>query len=160
MFEEYEKALEKHQKSLKVTSLPLISWDFYGLQMHEIKEFNTLQNNWKDKIVYVDIIESKKVIIVTDHNFKIIFSSRNVTEMNGYNYREIIGKSPRIFQGKETSEETKNNIRLAIKERKPFKEVILNYKKNGETYLCEIDALPKFDRKGNFLNYIAFEKTA
>ena len=41
-----------------------------------------------------------------------------------------------------------------------FKEVILNYKKNGETYLCKIEAYPKFDKEGNFVNYIAFETAA
>lgn len=65
-----------------------------------------------------------------------------------------------MFQGVLTSESIKNNIRKAIINKKPFKEVIINYKKDGSTYLCEIEAIPKFNKKGEFLNYIAFERIA
>ena len=51
-------------------------------------------------------------------------------------------------------------IRRAIGKREPFKAILLNYKKNGETYFCEIEAYPKFNAEGTFLNYIAFEKVA
>ncbi len=80
--------------------------------------------------------------------------------MNGYDYKDIIGNSPRMFQGEETSKESRANIRKAVQELKPFKETILNYKKNGEKYLCQIEAYPKFDINGNFINYIAFETAA
>jgi hypothetical protein len=42
----------------------------------------------------------------------------------------------------------------------PFKAVILNYNKDGSTYLCEIEAKPKFNSKGELVNYIAFERIA
>jgi hypothetical protein len=80
--------------------------------------------------------------------------------MSGYHQEEIIGKSPKVFQGILTSEITKTNIRQAINNKLPFKEIILNYKKDGSTYLCEIEAIPKFNKKGEFLNYIAFERIA
>ena len=80
--------------------------------------------------------------------------------MTGYNSEEIMGKSTKIFQGILTSEITKTNIRQAINHKLPFKEIILNYKKDGSTYLCEIEAIPKFDKRGEFLNYIAFERIA
>ena len=62
--------------------------------------------------------------------------------------------------GRVVSKETREKICIAIKDKKPFKEVILNYRKNGEMYYCEIEAHPKFDKDGNFLNYIAFEQAA
>jgi PAS domain S-box-containing protein len=161
MFKEYEKAWEQYRNGLDIVSLPLISWEFYNLPRIEQKEFNAVQSLWNEKINYNTIISKmKKSIVVTDANFRIIFASSSISEMTGYDYQEIRGRSPKMFQGEKTSEETREKIRIAIKDKKPFKEVILNYRKNGETYYCEIEAHPKFDKDGNFLNYIAFEQAA
>ncbi|NHN25659.1 PAS domain-containing protein [Flavobacterium jejuense] len=161
MLKEYDKAWAKYQESLKIVPLPLISWEFYNMPRAEQKEFNDIQANWSEKINYLKVKKTNNsAILVTDANFKIIFASTNIMEMNGYDYKEIIGNSPKMFQGKETSLESRKKIRIAIENLRPFKEVILNYKKNGEIYLCQIEAYPKFDKKGIFVNYIAFETAA
>lgn len=161
MFKEYDKAWAKYREELEIVPLPLISWEFYSLPRAEQKEFNVIQSLWNEKIDYNrTITKEMKTIVITDVNFKIIFASSSIQEMTGYSYSEIQGESPKMFQGKKTSDETREKIRIAIKDKKPFKEVILNYRKNGETYYCEIEAYPKFDKDGNFVNYIAFEKAA
>lgn len=161
MLKEYDKAWVKYQESLSILPLPLMSWEFYNLPRAEQREFNDLQVNWSEKINYSKIKRNNPVaVLVTDANLKIVFASSNITDMNGYDYKEIIGKSPKMFQGKATSLESRKNIRIAVENLLPFKEVILNYKKNGETYLCQIEAYPKFDKQGNFVNYIAFETAA
>lgn len=161
MLKEYDKAWAKYHESLSVLPLPLMSWEFYNLPRAEQKEFNDLQANWTEKINYSTLKKNNPVaVLVTDANLKIVFASSNITDMNGYDYKEIIGNSPKMFQGKATSLESRKNIRMAVSQLLPFKEVILNYKKNGETYLCQIEAYPKFDKQGNFVNYIAFETAA
>ncbi|NJM79978.1 MAG: PAS domain-containing protein [Flavobacterium sp.] len=161
MLKEYDKAWAIYQESLSILPLPLLSWEFYNLPRAEQKEFNNIQANWSEKVDYAKVKNSKPLaVLVTDANLKIIFASTNITEMNGYDYKEIIGNSPKMFQGKDTSLESRKNIRIAVENLQPFKEVILNYKKNGETYLCQIEAYPKFDKQGNFVNYIAFETAA
>lgn len=161
MLKEYDKAWAKYQESLSILPLPLMSWEFYNIPRAEQKEFNDIQVNWTEKINYAKIKSNNPVaVLVTDANLKIVFASSNITDMNGYNYKEIIGNSPKMFQGKETCLESRKNIRMAVENLLPFKQVILNYKKNGETYLCQIEAYPKFDKNGNFVNYIAFETAA
>ncbi|MFV7235185.1 PAS domain-containing protein [Flavobacterium sp. ZB4R12] len=51
-------------------------------------------------------------------------------------------------------------MRKAIELKLPFEKTVLNYKKNGETYLCEIKAFPIFNAKGELSHFIAFEKAA
>ncbi|SFA73956.1 PAS domain S-box-containing protein [Flavobacterium swingsii] len=161
MLEEYEKAFAKYRKGLKTIPLPIICWDFHSIKNLELLSFDVIQKNWNGKISFLKIVNNeKKDIIVTDKNFKIIFATKSIVAMTGYQAEEIMGKSPKIFQGILTSETTKTNIRQAITNKLPFKEVIVNYKKDGSTYLCEIEAIPKFDKKGEFLNYIAFERIA
>ncbi|WP_395056066.1 PAS domain-containing protein [Flavobacterium sp.] len=161
MLEEYDKAFAKYRKGLKTIPMPIICWDFHNIKNLELLSFDIIQKNWSKKISFLKIVNNdKKDIIVTDKNFKIIFATKSILAMTGYQPEEIIGKSPKIFQGVLTSEIAKDNIRKAIANKLPFKEVIVNYKKDGSLYKCEIEAIPKFDQKGEFLNYIAFERIA
>ena len=98
------------------------------------------------------------IIVVTDVNLKIVFASKNIIKMNGYLPSEVIGKHPKIFQGEATNLETSKQIGLAIKNQKPFKQVITNYCKDGSLYKCEIQGFPVFDKSGVLINFIAFEK--
>ena len=158
---EYEKAWAKYRSGLRILQTPLICWDLITTYYSDSFLMNKIQKNWNEKINFLSIVnDQKREIIVTDKNFKIIFATETIVNMNGYEPSEIIGKSPGFFQGNATSKKTKNSIKKALINLKPFKEVILNYKKNGETYWCEIDAHPKFDAQGNFVNYIAFERLA
>ncbi len=157
----YELAIAKYYSKLKIIPTPLLSWDIFSSQQDEISLFNSFQKNWKSKENFHEIVHKhKKSVIITNSLFEIVFATENIAKMNGYFPSEIIGKSPKMFQGKLTSETTKKTIKEAIITQKPFKEVILNYKKDGSTYFCEIEAYPKFNQEGNFINYIAFERKA
>jgi PAS domain S-box-containing protein len=158
---EYDLAWAKYQNELSFVSLPITNWEFLEGYSSEETDFKKIQRNWSDNVNYMLLAKKQNSeFLVTDKNFKIIYASKDITKINGYEVNEIIGKSPSMFQGVDTSEITKSNIRESIKNLKPFKEVILNYKKNGEKYYCHIEAYPKFGKNGEFLNYIAIEKIA
>lgn len=157
----YDDACAQYYNKLNIKCLPLTNWDFRSITFPDSVLFNKLQSNWNTQQDYLKLAEKeKREIIVTDKNFKIVFASSTVSKISGYHHQEIIGKSPRMFQGEDSSTETRQKIKTALTQLKPFKEVILNYKKNGETYWCEIEAIPMFDKKGAFVNYIALEKIA
>lgn len=161
MFNNLDIAWAKYRKGLRIVPVPLMSWDFYTVPKSDILSFENIQKNWISKIDYKKNIDTKKLsILVTDSSLKIVFASKNIQSMNGYDPVEVLGKSPKIFQGINTSKNSRKRISMAIKERLPFKEVILNYSKEGVSYWCEIEAYPKFDASGEFLNYIAFERIA
>lgn len=161
MTPKYEDAISKYYQSLKICQTPLISWDIFSMQFLDEKMFNSIQNSWAVREDFHQIVNhDKRVIIITDKHFKIIYASSNMTEMNGYVPYEVLNQSPKLFQGKLTSQETTLRISEAIQELKPFKEVVLNYRKDGSVYNCEIEACPKFSKKGEFLNYVAIEKIA
>ena len=158
---EYENAIAKYHSGMKILNTPLICWDFVRQYYSDAFLVNNIQKNWSEKINFLNVVNNqKREIIVTDKNFKIIFATDTIVNMNGYNSSEVIGKSPSFFQGIDTCNKAKKSIKKALDNLEPFREVILNYKKNGETYWCEIDAYPKFDKQGVFVNYVAFEKLA
>jgi PAS domain S-box-containing protein len=161
MTKEYDKALAKYYNKLKIISPPLISWDLFPTHNLEINYYNSIQKHWDSKINFRQIVyQEKKEIIITNLNQEIVFATEGIYKMNGYKPFELKGKSPKIFQGKLTCQKVINNIRKAIQNQLPFKEIILNYKKDGTTYLCEIEVFPKFNKKGELINYIAFERIA
>jgi PAS domain S-box-containing protein len=161
MTAEFERAIAKYHGKLNLLPLPLVSWNVFSTNDLEISIFNSLQNQWKEKVDFHTMISvPKREIVITDAKFKIVFASHGIHEMNGYRPAELVGKSPKIFQGALTSETTRNKIRNALSKNLPFKEVIINYKKDGTAYCCEIEAYPKFNASGKLINYIAFEKLA
>lgn len=161
MLKEYDTAWAKYQNGMRIIPMPLISSDFHQKLISEVIRFKNIQQFWKDNSNLLLIAKKRnQKVVVTDKNFKIVFASDSISEMNGYQPSEMIGKSPAIFQGEKTSKRTTLKIRNAVTSFKPFKEVILNYKKNGEEYWCQIEAFPMFNNNNEFLNYIAFEKIA
>ena len=168
-FKQYEDAIAVYHNGLNVKTVPIFCWDFHNEFLNEVKsffldlnKFNSIssknkwvQNNWDLKNSLRD-----EVIIVTDARLKIVFASHNIVKMNGYVEDEVLGKSPKMFQGEATNHITSNEIRIAILDQQPFEKVVMNYKKNGEVYACLIKGYPVFNSKGELSHYIAFEKAA
>lgn len=157
----YDNACAHYYSKLKLKPLPLTTWEFRSYSFSDAVLFKRLKSNWNTKQDYLKQAQKEnREIIVTDKNFRIVFVSNTISKISGYRQEEILGKSPKMFQGKATSEYTQKKIKTALTELKPFKEVILNYKKNGDSYWCEIEAYPIFDKNGSFVNYVALEKIA
>ena len=83
------------------------------------------------------------------------------SEMCGYSLEELRGKKlGPILQGPATDRATAARIRQAVHERRACRETILNYHKNGTTYLVDIDLAPFLDDAGTPLWFIAREREA
>ncbi|MDD2820370.1 MAG: PAS domain-containing protein [Flavobacterium sp.] len=168
-FKQYDEATAKYHQDLNVKTTPIFSWDFHYGFLSELKntfiDLNKLngisslgrwsQNNWDFKEIL-----KEEVIVVTDTQLRIVFASNNIIKMNGYREEEILGNSPKMFHGEATCQTVSKEIRNAIELQVPFEKTVLNYKKNGETYLCLIKGFPIFDSKGKLSHFIAFEKAA
>ena len=117
------------------------------------------QQKWNSQPFSIDekLIWGDKVIIVTDDTLHIVLATKNMHAMNGYMPDEVIGKNPRIFQGKETEISAKETIRNAIRNKKPFEAILTNYKKDGSIYKCQVEAHPVLNTQRNLVNFIAFE---
>jgi PAS domain S-box-containing protein len=149
--------------------IPLVSWGFSASFQSEIKNRrldlckidailsqNKCSNvDWDFKVKL-----QEKVILITDTRLNIVFASHSMYKMNGYSEKEVLGKSPKLFQGEATIKQTSLEIREAIENKIPFSKQVLNYKKNGSLYYCNIDGFPIFNKKGDLVHFIAFEEAA
>jgi PAS domain S-box-containing protein len=79
--------------------------------------------------------------------------------MCGYTLEELRGKKlGPILQGEKTDRETAKRLRHAVHEFRRCREVILNYRKNGEPYLVEVAITPILDGDGQPLCLAARER--
>lgn len=165
----YDNALDRFQKTLKINSLPLTSWDFYSPYLDIISEsnhdINVLQslcdkNRWAFNSLRFkeELIDKEHTIVVTDLDLRIVYASQNIWKMNRYRPEEIVGQKPKIFQGEKTCKEALRVVSNSIKSQKPFKVELVNYRKDGSTYNCQIYGQPIFNKAGEIVNFIAFEK--
>ena len=149
-------------------STPLLSWDVflegYRRRIALAKDFQALTEyaqamDWKVEWDLQDrMIQQQSVVLVTDPSQQITFASSNLHTMNGYLPQEAIGKTPRIFQGKNTNPSTKAIVRDALTKWSPFSVSLVNYRKNGLPYKCRVDGYPVYNKSGKLVNFIAFEK--
>jgi len=151
---------------LSRNSVPILAWDFHYEYINELKanfadlkKVNEISSkfNWNEKHLNIHERIKDEVIVVTDLNMKIVFVSTGIKRMTGYTEDEILGKTPKMFQGPKTCNVALKEIREAIKLQVPFEKTIENYKKNGRIYKCKINGSPVFNLKGELSHFIAFE---
>ncbi len=168
VFHPYDSQVAKHMSTSKPMMLPLLSWDVHMDNMcvltkvySDIAEIKKLTGRL---LVDVDIVselkENEKIIVITDADLKIEFASANMVGMSGYIPSEVIGQSPKMFQGPATDKEVSKKIRTQVNAQEPFEVTLANYKKNKSVYNCHIKGYPIFDKKGTLVKYVAVEEAA
>jgi PAS domain S-box-containing protein len=167
-FEQYDKAIAAQFARQKPMKAPLSFWDCLDeaearrIAMYDVYAVLAFgeRHGWVIERNVESLITPDHVMVVTNPQVRIVHATRNMTRMNGYLPEEIIGASPKIFQGPGTDANTSARIRQAISDRRPFEETVINYYKDGRTYDCHIKAFPMFNSKGELMHFIAFETAA
>jgi len=167
-FSDYDNAVADYYKKSGINPVPLISMEFQQQFVNALNSIHAdarrlekLAKNfhWSFNLDFESKLR-QQTILVTDASLSIVFASENMIRMNGYKESEVLGKSPKMFQGKNTNAETSKAIRVAVQNQQPFESTILNYRKNGTAYNCHIQGFPVFDRDGKLCHFIAFETAA
>ena len=107
--------------------------------------------------------ELNTAVLVTDTDFsasgpKILYANPAAETLTGHPRAGLIGRSPKIFQGKATSPFTRKAMGQALRAGKPFHTCVTNYRADGSPYLCELDIRPLRDATGEIEAFIAFER--
>jgi len=102
-------------------------------------------------------------IIITDAQLELpgprfLYVNKAFTDMTGYTFEEIKGKTPRILQGKESSKEVLKELKEKLKKGEHFTGKTINYKKDNTKYHLEWNISPVKDTQGNIIQYIAIQR--
>lgn len=163
--------LSRFQNAMDISKLrvmPLLSWDIFMSYYNDkigqaVKQLELAQVlsfahkfKWKNDLKAAFKARDYEALIITDKRQNIIWVNNGFTEMTGYSKTFALNKTPRFLQGEKTSLRIKNRIREKIAKGEPFKEVIVNHKKDGTAYKCEVQVLPLYNTSTT--HYIAFER--
>ncbi len=164
----YDLAVQKFYAQRTFKALPLEAWDMFAERygrfcqgLEEVKAMRDLakRQDWGDTSFFEkEILQKEHIVVVTDPQLHIVHASKNIFHMNGYHPSEIIGRTPKIFQGKGTSKSALTEIREAISEKRPFETTVVNYRKDGSPYKCWIKGSPIKNAIGEVVNFVAFER--
>jgi PAS domain S-box-containing protein len=140
------------------------AYEFMEISRKDRSEYNVLEDfaqsrNWSFDMNKIKrfLQDRNNTIVVTCEKEKIEWVSKGFTRMTGYGLNEAIGQFPRFLQGSETDKDAKQAIRNKINVAEKYSGKIVNYRKNGEIYLCKVDILPVYDKSDSLVNFIAFE---
>lgn len=151
--EVYNKIKPALQAPKKIET-PLLSWDLHQENHYKNLENLDKENDFKELKFYIDkyqwkndlktLVDSYKydALVITDLDKRILWVSKGFTKMTGYPRKKAILNTPSFLQGELTEEKVKKRIVEKIQLKKPFKEVITNYKKDKSTYKCELYIIP------------------
>jgi PAS domain S-box-containing protein len=110
------------------------------------------------------VIHAKDAILITEAEPRdlpgprIVYANPAFTEMTGYSAEEVIGKSPRMFQGPLTGTQAPARIKAALMAWQPSRVEIFNYRKNGEGCWVEISISPLCDKNGWYTHWISVQR--
>jgi PAS domain S-box-containing protein len=89
-----------------------------------------------------DIIDEYKIpVAVSSYDLtdpRILYCNKLHCKLTGYLKSEVVGKSPRIFQGEKTDRSKTAEMRDALNLSSFWRGTVLNYKKNGREYLVDL----------------------
>ncbi len=89
---------------------------------------------------------------------RIIYVNRQLLDMSGYRREELIGRTPRIFQGPETDRATLDQIRRTLARGREFEGEVLNYAKDGSTHWVHLHISPVRDDAGEIVRWVCVRR--
>jgi PAS domain S-box-containing protein len=89
---------------------------------------------------------------------RMVFVNDAVMRRTGYTPEELIGKSPRLFQGPRTDVLVLDRIRSQLARFEPVHAEIVNYTKGGDAYWLEMDIVPVASAGSGYSHFVAIER--
>ncbi|MGR4067292.1 PAS domain-containing protein [Halomonas sp. LR3S48] len=88
----------------------------------------------------------------------LIYVNQGFERLTGYSTDEILYQDCRFLQGDDRDQPALINIRKALSEGRPCREVLRNYRKDGTMFWNELSITPVFDADDNLTYYIGVQK--
>ena len=111
------------------------------------------------------VVNANDAIVITEaesltapEHPKIVYVNKAFSDITGYSSAEVIGKTPRILQGKKSERHILEEIKQSLARWLPIKTELINYGKDGREYWVELNIIPIADRKGHYTHYMAVER--
>jgi len=107
----------------------------------------------------MDRIDSEPARVFTDTEGRITSINPAFSELCGHSFEDLKGRKPgSMLQGPESSKDSVEALRQAIRNQAPCVTELVNYHKDRSTYRVRIDLRPLFSESGELTGYQAEER--
>ncbi len=107
---------------------------------------------------YAQKLKDGFTFVLTDPAKSILWTSNSFLSMTGYRNQDVVGKTPRILHGPGTSPTVLLQIRDALQQHKPVQAELINYRKSGDAYVCQVAIDPMYNSQGELTHFLAVEQ--
>lgn len=98
------------------------------------------------------------VITSAEPGYPIVYANPRFCQMTGYALDELLGQSPRIFQGEKTNRRILEQLKRKVDSGEYFHGATINYRKNGQPYPVEWNISPIKSEDGGIRYYLSIQK--
>lgn len=144
---------------------PLMCWDIvlnqYSRLSHpsNLTMLTSMKEQYDWNIDLNSVLEKDfDALVLTDTKQRICWTSRGFEQMTGYTSAFAKNRRPSFLQGKRSSPIVRRKIREAIVRIRPVVTSIINYRKDGTEYRCNIEILPLVTHQNKLVHFLAIEK--
>ena len=85
----------------------------------------------------------------------LVYVNPAFTRLTGYARGDVLGKNPRLLQGPRSNTEELDAMREAIAHGERYQGHVINYKKSGEPFLCDLTISPVHDNSRRVVHFVA-----
>ncbi len=102
--------------------------------------------------------QSPSIVIITDINGIVEYVNPKFCEITGYSHGEIVGKNINILNTEITNSLIYKDLYSKIKNKKEWRGILKNKKKNGEYFWISNSISAIVDSSGKIVNYLSVQK--
>jgi len=89
---------------------------------------------------------------------RILYANEAFTRTTGYTLEDVLGKTPRILQGRRSDRKALDRIKAALQSWQPVEVELINYRKDGTPFWVELSIAPVADERGWYTHWISIQR--
>lgn len=88
----------------------------------------------------------------------LIYANQGFERLTGYSIDEILYRDCRFLQNGDRDQPAIDRVRTALREGKPCREVLRNYRKDGSPFWNELSITPVYDEEDRLTYFVGVQK--
>jgi PAS domain S-box-containing protein/diguanylate cyclase (GGDEF)-like protein len=141
-------SIEVKPVELKVSTFKILTHLVNATQLELEKHINFLEQ-------YKKVVDESSIISKTDPRGIITYANERFCDVSGYSREELIGENHNIIRHEDTPAEIFKKMWATISSGSPWRGIIKNRKKNGDSYYVDTMIMPLYDQNNQLSEYIA-----
>lgn len=116
------------------------------------------------KLLETVIVNTKDAVVITDSDIstteipKIVFVNQAFTNMSGFEYSDVVGKSPEMFYGDRSNRGEIDKLVYSIKNKIACEIETISYTKDGQEYWVRFSMVPVFNSENEHTHWISIQR--